>query len=214
MKRKRWMLGVVALVMIVGAAPTVAGPWHAGVRAGAAFADLRGDLPDLAKPDSKLGLAAGGFVTREFAPGVELEVDALYVQKGATFEVVATDEEGNVFTGDSDLELNYLEVPVMLRFDLPIGGAVRPYLIGGGTVNFTLSGKVEPAFGEPEIDIKDDMKSVLTGVTGGLGLRMHLATCRLDLEARYGTEFEDLYDIEDNLESINQTVTVTLAVSR
>ena len=214
MRRSPWLLGVVAFAVMAGVAPAHAGPWHVGVRVGAALADLRGDLPDIADPEMKPGLAAGGFVTREFGPGIQLEVDALYVQKGATFELETADTEGNVVTDESDVNLNYLEVPVMLRFDLPTGGVMRPYLIGGGTVNFALSGRIEAALGQPELDIKDDMKPVLAGVTGGLGLRMDRGTFQVALEARYGTEFEDLYDLDDNLESINQTVTVTLALSR
>ena len=72
MLRTRWLLGVVAFVVIAWAIPAHAGPWHLGLRAGMALADMRGDLPEISKPDMKLGLAAGGFVTRVVGPGVHL----------------------------------------------------------------------------------------------------------------------------------------------
>ena len=78
-----------------------------------------------------------------------------------------------------------------------------------------LSGEFESdVAGFPDQDFRDDMKDTIWGVTGGLGLRYPLGGFAVGAEGRYRTDFSDLWDIDDNLESIQQGWSLTLVLSR
>lgn len=208
----------VAMLCMLAAAPAQSAGWHTGLRAGINAASIRGDFADIAGPNRKMGLVVGGVVENEFSPGVAVEANLLYVQKGATFESEYTDYTGQplgVF--ESHLNLEYLEVPVLVCISLPALGSATPYLIGGPTVGIALRGRIKnevPRFNPSEADVTDDLENVDLGVTGGVGLRFGQGRYRYAVETRYGTGFQDLWDFQDNLESINQGISVTFAVSR
>jgi Outer membrane protein beta-barrel domain len=215
LNRSLRLVGMVALTLLSTPLTSQARSWHAGVRLGIDYADLRGSFADLANPKGKLGAAVGGFVDQDIAPALGLELEALYVQKGGTFESEETDDAGNVLgTIKNDLKLAYLEIPLLLQLRMTTHGQATPYLVGGLTFGIPLSASVERGFGLSDQDIKGQLKSPIAGFTGGLGVRIDTPQGRLALEARYGTDFGDLYDVNNNLESINQAYFLTLALSR
>lgn len=190
-----------------------AGSFHGGLRLGLAYTNIHGDLPDLAGPESQTGLVVGGFAEYQVVPSLALEVDALYTQKGARFVSEATDPAGNpIGIVETHLRLNYLEVPLLVRLSLPLEAPITPYLIGGPTVAFALSGKFESNNGDG--DLSDDMEAIDLGVTGGLGARFGRGPVRFAVEARYGTGFNDLWDLTGNLDSINDGYSFTLGITR
>ncbi len=74
--------------------------------------------------DARSGLVFGGSLTKRVTPAVSVEVDGLYVQKG--FD--ASDGGTAAF-----IHVDYLEVPVLLRFGLG-SEETRPFLAGGGSM--------------------------------------------------------------------------------
>jgi hypothetical protein len=197
--------------MVPAAAP--ANPWHFGAQTGLALTNIHGDLPDIANPDYKSGFQGGGFV--EYAPGpVAIDVELSYVQKGAIFKGITTDDQGNVLGSyDSRLELSYLEVPVLARVSLPLEGAVVPCAVIGPTFGFALDAKeTSDAPGFQSRDLSDDLQSVDEGATVGLGARIGRGPTRWLVEARYFTGFNDLWDLSGNLGSINHGFGLTVGV--
>jgi hypothetical protein len=187
-------------------------PWHVGAQVGLSSTNIHGDLPDIAHPDYKLGFQGGGFV--EYARGrVALDLELTYVQKGAVFTSELTDSQGN-FVGlmESRLQLNYLEIPVMVRVPLPIG-AVESSAVIGPTLGVGLGAKVEsddPS--APSRDLSGDLEPLDLGGTIGLGARFGSGPNRLLVEARYFTGFSDLWDLSGNLGSINHGFGLTVGV--
>lgn len=210
---------VVLAVMMAGLASMAltasadARGWHFGARGGVAMSTLRGDFADVAEPDLRLSPTGGVFAEAELASTLGIQVEALYVTKGADFEGEGVDENGDPVRFDSHLILTYVDVPVLLRVNLPGSTSLAPYVVGGPTFGFGLDATAETD-GFPDVDYSDDLKTLDLGVLVGLGLRMPMGGARVDVEARYGTGFSDLWDISNNLESINQGFSVTLAVSR
>jgi hypothetical protein len=99
-----------------------------GVKAGVNLASFRGEFADLADAKIRTGFVGGAFVAFGFAPDLAVQVEALFSQKGAKFESVGMDEEGNPTgqTYDTFVKVNYLEVPVLLRGTLLRGAPVQP----------------------------------------------------------------------------------------
>src|SRR5690606_13985468 len=77
--------------------------------------------------DSRIGFAIGASVRHPLSAAVNLEIDALYAQKG--FELNVEDESGQ-------LKLGYIELPVLLTYGFGYGSSVQPFLLGGVSVAF------------------------------------------------------------------------------
>jgi len=201
---------------VMTTATAIADPLVYGVRAGVNVASIRGDFAELVDTKRQSGFMAGAFVRPTLAKPLALDVEVLYIQKGFRIDTVLMDDQGNfVATETSHLKLDYFEVPVLLHVALPSWGAVTPYVLAGPTAGFAV--KATFRSGNPSVgdtDLSDDLKNVDWGIAGGLGARFRKEPPYLGLEARYGTSFSDLWDIDGNLESINQGFSLTATVSR
>lgn len=209
--RNRWALVAIPLLVVI-ARPAHAGPIHYGVRAGANLATITGDFADIADPKTKIGLAAGGFVSLSPTPALGLELDLLYVEKGFKTVFTGSDDNGNPVTGDAFLRLKYLDVPLLAKVSLPFMGVVSPYVIAGPNLGIGLSAKSESPGGND--DLSDDLQKLDWGATGGLGIRWGAGPMALGLETRYERSFSDLWDLQGNVESINQGWMITAWASR
>ena len=203
---------VCAAMLVAGTAG--AGAWHVGARGGVNVSSLRGAFADISSPSWQVTPTVGGFMEADVASVLSLAVEVNYIQKGAKFGGTGTDESGNpTAILDSHLVLEYADVPILLRVLLPDTGPVRPYVVAGPTFGFALNGTVRTK-GMTDRNVGDDMKTLDIGATGGVGVRITAVGSSLDVEARYASSFNDLWDVPDNLESINQGFSLTVAVSR
>ncbi len=146
---------VAALLIPAGAEAQLA----FGVKAGLTYADIS-EL----EVDSRTGYAAG--VALRFAPASVLTIqpEVMYVAKGA-----------------EDIELENIDVPVLLKFDLPLL-VVNLYAVAGPYASFNVSCDMPEVI--PGVDPCDDLED--TDFGGILGAGVRLGGIRgLNLEARY-----------------------------
>jgi hypothetical protein len=151
-----------------------------GVKLGLALSTLSSDdLDDIEFLDleHKLGFAVGGLVNIPLSPMVSLQPELLYVTKGADVEFFGEDV--------GYIALNYLEVPVLLRVDVPVAGSVAPFIVAGPALGFVVSAKAVDNDGDTE-NIKDDVEALDLGFILGGGLGIPLSSGGLlEIEARY-----------------------------
>ena len=87
-----------------------------GVTAGINLASVSGSAEDAS---NRTGLRLGVFMIRTLVPGVQLQPEAVFTSKGAAYDNV-------------DLVINYLQVPVLIRVELPTASAgLVPYGVIG-----------------------------------------------------------------------------------
>ena len=156
---------------------------HFGVLAGGAFAKVSGKDTKGQNITTRVGIAAGGFVTIGVSRNFAIEPEVLFAQKG----VKSSDA-----TSTANLKLSYVEVPVLLKFRFPgtSGGVVVPHLYAGPYLGFkagcrvsgtdgtlTVSGKCE----SQPFDVK--VKSTDFGATfgGGVDVGRAIIDVRYDL---------------------------------
>ena len=167
-------------LFLLGALCALAFPLQAqtvlGVHLGVNIAELGGD--DISGGDSRTGLNIAGSVTFPLGESLALHTGAGYSQKGLT-----ESDEGF----DVAIKLDYIEIPVLLRFAFPTEGALGVHIMGGAAIGIEASCKLEASSGsssasvdcdDPEVDLAT--KTFDMGLMGGFGASLGL-TDRLDL---------------------------------
>lgn len=172
--------------------------WGIGARAGISLATLDGGGED---PDRRKGLAAGFIALLRVHPAVAVQAEASYAQKGAEF----TPPDG-LGLSDVSIELDYLELPVLLRLAAP-GGGFRPYGLAGIGAGILIKSKATA--GDVEGDTDGIKKMDFAGVLGG-GLEIPAGDGALGVEARY---WFGMTDIEDTAMATIKNRVLTIAGS-
>ncbi len=175
--------GLLALALAVAAAPgalaQAAQTWS--VLGGLSVSGLRGKSLDV---ENKLGLALGGAYVFGLGTDFSLEADGLFVMKGAK----APDPLG----GHRDFViLDYVEVPILARYDLPTGGTATPHFVFGPTLAFLVSGRYRAANGAA-VSLSG-VQSIESGLAFGAGLDVEVGERTLIVEGRFDLGLTDAY---------------------
>ena len=214
MRRVLQCCAALALSFSALARPALGDPWETGFVAGGNASNFRGRFANLADTEFKPGFVGGAFVAYRFSPNVAIQSEALFTQKGATTRAVVTDENGlPLGTEDVFIELDYVEVPVLARLGVARFESATPYVIAGPAFAFPVDGRMRVDAPFANEAIVDRMKRVDIGVVMGAGLRIGDRSPRLIMEGSYTAGLEDLYDVDNNLESINSTFSVLIGVA-
>ncbi len=124
---------------------------------------------------------AGAYV--EFKLGfVSLQPEVLYTRMGAKIEDVIEDVPFSL-----QYRLDYLQVPVLLKFNVVPAGPIRPFLYAGGYGGYLLKAKgiMEGGGETDEADLTENFERVDYGVVGGAGLAFKLPGLSVSVEGRY-----------------------------
>ena len=129
------MRPLLPVLVLLLAAPLAEAQITFGAKAGLNAATLRADPePDLGDQEGRsfertprLGLAAGVWARVPLSPRFSVQAEALYSQKGTR----TTDEIVDFRTQETDIDLAYVEIPVLARFAPEAGGALDVGLYAG-----------------------------------------------------------------------------------
>ena len=192
---------------------------YAGVGLGIDFkgglnlAKLRGDdvkdLEDMGldikmRPGAVAGLGLGVVIADMFV----IQPEFLFAMKGIKSEM---EESGMSLT--STFRLNYLEIPLLLKFNIPAGDVLIPNVYVGPALAINLSAKVTNEADpeellqlsglDDEIDMKDDTKAVDFGLAMGGGLDIKAGPGRVIIDIRYTLGFLIIDDTETEADMKN-----------
>ena len=177
-----------------------------GPKAGLNIANLGGDDADQLLEgqslDSKTGFAGGLFFMYQFSKMFAIQPEAYYTMKGATYS------ESGV---DLTISLDYIEVPLLFKFLIPVEGSnIRPSIFAGPAVGFNMTAKTEVEFeGETqENDIKDDTKSTEFSLAFGGGIGFMVGKNELGVDVRYILGLTTIDDSSDPLDLKNNVINV------
>ena len=194
--------GMVAGVMMIGAPmaglaaqgiPLVPQRPTFGIMAGVNLAKISGDGTDAL--DSRTGWLGGVFVTFHLTNTFAIQPEALYSQRGASADA------GSGF--DATIKMDYIDIPVLLRYDIPVVGPIRPFFVAGPAFGIqakcAISGEGEGVSASVDCDqLNEDPEASfdpktfdLSGVVGA-GLDFRLGGHTLMLGARYQHGFSDV----------------------
>lgn len=143
------------------------------------------------------GISVATHITRNSAV---LELGVHYSEKGAEL----TDTTSEV---SSKLKINYLEIPLLIKWECASNQKVKPFVFAGAYIAFKLKAtneavddNVEPVEINPEEDVKKGDWGIIVG--GGLQLG------KIILEARYSWGLKNV--IKNTEDSKNSVITLML----
>ena len=198
-------LAAVSLALLTAAAATGA---HAqgmtapkptfGVLAGINVATLGGS--DAQNAGSRTGLAIGGSATFHITNQFGIEPELLFSQKGASETINAT---------QATLKLDYIEIPVLARYDVSTRGPAHPFFLAGPALAFEVSCNAEVSNGgQSASESCDNLNQQLEGglskksfdFGGQLGAGVVFPAGKkmnLSVSVRYTLGFVDTFDNAD-----------------
>jgi len=174
-----------------------------GVKAGVNMANLTGEGTEKSDLSMRMGFGGGVFVNYAFTELFAVQVEALYMMKGATYE----------FEGKSyDIaKFDYIELPLLLKVTIPTEGKIKPAIFAGPTFGFLMSAK---ALGDEmvEEDVKDQMNSMDIGILGGAEIGYQLEKGMIFLGASYEVGLQNLAkeEVPADEEMKNTNIGITL----
>lgn len=167
-----------------------------GAKAGVNMATHTGEAVE--NTDLKTGLTAGIFLTFS-TPLISVQPEVLFSQKGAK----QTQQVGGGPL-ETTFSSTYVDVPVLVRFGIPLPSPVKPYLFAGPSAGFLLSSKFSEDGSSEELDIKDHQKSMDWAAMLGAGV--DFSSLSIDVRANLGLTSVNEADIDTK----NRTFSVML----
>jgi hypothetical protein len=138
------------------------------------------NLPSM-EPKNRTGFTAGLSYKAGFIPILAIQMEVLYTQKGAVYELSLPAAFGGG-SGKGTFKLDYVDIPVLVKFNLPVP-VVSPYIEGGVSYSILVSSKfkAETPAGSSEEDMKDGTTKNDLSFIVGVGVELLI----LDINARY-----------------------------
>jgi len=192
MKRTWTLLVVGAFAALLALPQPAAAGVRFGLKAGANVANVNGDaLEALQDWQSTVGFCGGIFLEFNLGKVLTIQPEVLYTMKGSE-----TAEGGK-------LDLDYIEVPVLLKVRLPIA-SIHPFLIAGPAFGWNLKAVVDG------IEVEDWPTSDYSAVFGA-GLQLG-RTLHLDVRYTMGLAKLEIPDLE-TIDLKNGVISATLGLT-
>jgi len=152
-----------------------------GLKTGFQLADFSGADVDSAFI-TKVGFTAGGLLAYRLSDAIAVQAEILYTQKGSR---LSTKVSGVLFK--EWFRLDYLEIPVLLKFLPPMESRIRPMFFAGPYVAAKVRFKEQWEFGEESAtDDIPTFRKTEYGFAAGGGLDFPVGTgTRISAEIRY-----------------------------
>lgn len=192
---KRLTLPMLAVSLLLAAAPAQAQRLHFGLRGGANFAgaDTKGTLFD-ASTGTETGYHVGIIALADITSWLALQTEVQYSKKGFS--------EGDVGVA---LDLTYFEFPVLAVLKLPLPLSARlfsgPVLGIESSCSVTFEGETDPC--EEAGQRAPRTKGADSGIIVGAGLGFDFGPGMLTADVWYNHGLTDIGERTDEIDSIN-----------
>jgi opacity protein-like surface antigen len=137
------------------------------------------------------GFAISGFVNIPYNERISFQPELSFLQRGHR------DSENEMgFRYESSMTLNYLEIPLLVRYSFPTNGKISPAITAGPTVGFLLGMSAwEKLNGvKEEIDYSEFYRTTSFGIVLGAGVEYALPLGKVMFDIRYDLGLSNLID--------------------
>jgi len=186
-----------------------AGPrFSYGVRASFNVTTFSGDAAD--SPESGARPGAGLFAMYRISPFLALQPELLYTHRSGGMQRIRT----NPPTAQTDLNLGYLDLPVLVKFILPEYQQTAPIVLAGPYVSRRITGSIHDAndvFEDSDLD--DLIRPYDYGMVVGAGLERYFGRRHLNFDTRYSLGLTRLLHTDDRPDLYNRGLTFSVGLS-
>ena len=178
----RRMFYVVIVFCMMSPVAVAAGELSAGAKAGFNLSNLTGTPAYWESyKDYKTGFTGGLVLLYEFNDQLAIQPELLYSQRGV---------QSNLYEGfilvDVTASFNYVELPILLRYQVPLKGKFKPYVFAGPSISYSLSSELELSASilSASVDIGNLTHVSDFGLVAGGGFGYEVGSGVLTLDAR------------------------------
>ncbi len=139
--------------------------------------------------DYQAGVVAGVSLVKDIVPNFSLEYGLYYVMKKGKFSV----DVGTYFV-DFDVTIHYFEVPIGLRYDIPIQGQIKPNLYFGFYSSLKISDSCDISVQNISVGFDPDISSSDLGLSFGGGVEI---ANKYTIDVRYDYGLIDIDNYSD-----------------
>jgi hypothetical protein len=189
-----------------------------GAQAGYSRADLIGEASDLVQ--SRQGAITGVYLHLPVNRMVSVRPEVLFSLKGGRTLVLISDTSGTATEAVVDIELAYLELPILARWTLP-RGRFRPAVFGGPSASLQIgcdflfivaADSNRQTCGQVEVDpVPQQVRELDFGWIAGAAIEMHLPRTTLALQGRYSAGFRSF--LKGNVDLRNRGMAVLFGLT-
>ncbi len=167
-----------------------------GITGGVNFSNFYGE--DAKERDTRTGLSVGLFIDND-SDGWGFNPQLLYSMKGAKQTSSETSMGGVVTEYEMTSKYDYIEIPLLIRYVIPMTGNIEPVLHAGPYVGYLVSSRNKVSIAESgrTYDIETEIKKqfgVDAGLRLGAGVKIQLAEHQIGLSVDYSFGFFNLND--------------------
>lgn len=184
--------------------------FHWGPRIGVSHAALVGDHARTSPDPARIAPSVGLATQLDFSSWLVGRAELNYAQKGTGFigQAVVMPAMFAPAPPGGSWNLDYLDVPVMLRARARHPSGHRYYLEAGPAVGIALAGR-------HGVDrVRDDMKLLDWGFATGVGLEFGHDAQRVGIEGRFARGFSNLWRNASHAPAIHESWTVSMVFIR
>ena len=169
-----------------------------GIIGGANLATVVGS--NFENASDRTGFAAGLTAVLPLSPSFAIQPELIFTMKGAN---------GSVGGSSAVAKIDYIELPVLARFEIPASGIVKPYVYGGPGFAYRTSCALAGGDGATRVDCDAMMRQAalaspgakfsstdVDGIIGG-GLAFDVGDRTMTVGVRYDVGFEKLISYND-----------------
>lgn len=184
---------LIAALLAIGFSDSQAQDTRFGLKGGLSFYQVGGELSvsfmgfsetETFDSGTRMGFHGGIFMEKPINEYLSIQPEINFIQKGGS----ESDSDEFVDFSDEDVTLSYIDVPLLLKVNIPLDGNISPFLTAGGYVGYLLDAKAE--FGGTTEDISDEVKDISYGLLFGVGANFG----NFFIEARYDYGLSNVFD--------------------
>ena len=190
-----------ATLLLLSSAAALAGDYEpmarSGVKGGLTMATFTGefDIETILESnyEERLGFAAGVWMNLGPSVGFSLQPEILYVQKGGKLDHVLI--TGSTW-GSKEYQFDYVEIPLMLRLNIPLAKQSGFYLMGGPAFAFNVKADRVTEYEADGVlqvvreDIDHLIRDTETSWVAGAGVQAGILT----IEGRYSISMDTILE--------------------
>ena len=182
-----WILRFWVIAALICLVANAKAQWSVGGVVGMNAASIK-VTPEVSSEtySGRAAFALGVVVDRQLMDNLDLHMQALYLQKGAKVGDVGF---------SAAFKVNYIELPVMLRYSPPLDLPLMPYAMAGPSVGLLAKAKYD--YDDGEQNATDETRNIDFSAGFGLGVQIPEGDRMLFAEVRYLLGFVNINNQTD-----------------